>query len=648
MGKYNKILKKSAKKFWQNKICRGVLFGFCFLIVGLAVLFFGYNLAYQEKTLPRTYIGGEKFGGLTRSQAEEKISQLIDQNQTKEIFYSWENKKYTISLNDLEVNYTNLQHKTVEDLFAVGKKGNVGKILVEIWRSLVTKNQVRAVFTFNYSRMDDYLVTISKDIDRPEKDASIVIKDLTPVVTPEEVGRKFDLIANRQIMLNALGEFNLGQTMLFKINQIHPKIDTKTAQGAVEKTNQLLARQLTVTAKDKTYQLGANEIAPMIDFVASLGQDSILAKTKNSLNLYSLNPEISSVKTRELVDKINSEIYQEPKEPKFEVSSGKVSAFQVGQTGYELDKDQSVNLIIKSINDDAKTVDLPVKITESQYAAENPDQIGLKELIGEGTSSWRGSPSNRIHNLTLGANKISGHIVKPGEEFSTITVLKPIDASAGYLPELVIKNSNQVTPEYGGGLCQVSTTLFRAVLNSGLQITARTPHSFRVSYYEPPAGMDATVYDPAPDFKFINNMTTPIFIWAVAGNNSLDFQIYGTKDGRKIEVSDPVLFDYTSPGAEIYTMSESMGPGEIRQVERATNGATASFTYKVTSAGGEVLQSETYVSKYVPVPNSYLYGPGTEGIPGQEAPAPQVEATAVPAPTASPTPTPTPKPTKKR
>ena len=132
-------------------------------------------------------------------------------------------------------------------------------------------------------------------------------------------------------------------------------------------------------------------------------------------------------------------------------------------------------------------------------------------------------------------------------------------------------------------------------------------------------------------------MSTPIFIWTIVGSNTLSFQIYGTKDERKIEISDPVLYDYTSPGEAVYTQSDSMAPGAIRQTERATSGVSASFNYKVTSASGEVLQAETYMSKYVAIPNSFLYGPGTEGIPNQSPPPAQVEATSAPTPNPTPT-----------
>lgn len=629
-------LKKTIKKIFQKKIYRRLFIGLSLSILFVAVAFFAFNLIYQERILPHTYIGGYNFGGLNHAEAEVLLSEIIAKSENAQLNYSWTDKSYPISLKDLKVDYSAEKDHTVDTLLGVGRYGSVGRVIKENLRSIFLKNEVQAGFNFEKDILNDYLLKIAKDIDRDEKDATIEIQNRHPVVVQEEIGQKFDFIFNRDITLRYIGNFSFAANMPFAINRILPKISSETAKRAIPETEALLSRQLTMTGANKTFQIQPDDIAGMIEFVASLNQKNPLTQPKNIVSAYVLLPEISQAKVDDLVSRIAGEVYQEPKDPKFQVSGGRVAAFQIGQTGYELEKEKAISQIIEALKKDQKVLELPVKVTESAFSSDDPAKLGLNDLISEGKTSWRGSPSNRIHNLTLGAEKISGTIVKPGEEFSTIKAIAPIDANAGFLPELVIKNSTEVKPEVGGGLCQVSTTLFRAVLNAGLKITARSPHSFRVSYYEPPVGMDATIYDPAPDFRFVNNMSTPIFIWAIAGNNSLIFQIYGTKDDRKIEVSEPSLYNYTSPGEAVYTVSDTLAPGQIRQTERATSGVSASFHYKVTSVSGEVLQEETFVSKYVPIPNSYLYGPGTEGIPGQETPAVSGETQA-----AEPAPTPT-------
>lgn len=632
-----KILKKDIRKIWRNvKFRRVCLFGGLTIIV-LAAVFFIFNLIYQDKVFPHTYIGGVNFGGQTRSQAKENLSGIITRSKNGQLNYVWEEKSYNTDINNLEINYIDNSDKTIDRLMATGRTGGIGKILRETGRALVMKNIVYAQFSLNEVKLNDYLGVMAKDIDKPEKDATIELRSDGPVVVLEEIGQKFEFVINKQIVLDRLGSFDFGSNLPFKVSTLIPKIDTKIAQMAIPETIDLSKRQLVMKGANKTFELHSDDVIGLIEFVARPAKKNVLSTPQKAISAYVLSPEISASKLSPVVEKIAGEVYQEPKDPKFQVSDGRVTAFQLEQTGYELEKDKATSQIIEAIMNAQSTLDLPIKITESAISSDNPEKLGLKELVSEGKTSWRGSPSNRIHNLTLGASKISGAIVNPGEEFSTVKTIGVIDGSTGFLPELVIKNSNQVVPEYGGGLCQVSTTLFRAVLNAGLKITARTPHSFRVSYYEPPVGMDATIYDPAPDFKFVNNLPTPIFIWAFAGSNNLTFQIYGTKDGRQISISDPVVGSYTSPPGDVYTLSETMGPGEIRQTERATAGATASFSYKVTSSSGEVLQNETFVSKYVALANSYLYGPGTEGIPGQEAAPPQVEATAAPAPAPTPT-----------
>jgi len=640
IARINHFFKKAGSFFVKNKILKKVYWGLGLAILLFAVLFFGLCFIFRGKIYPKTYIGGVNFGGKTKVEASETLQGTIKNSAGESLNYVWNEKEYQISLADLKVDYSSNVAQTIDNLYSVGRGGGIGKIFREKAKSIFGENNVQAAFGFDENKLDEFISNIAKDIDRNEKDASIAFRDDEPYVTPEEIGQKFPPVENKTIAKKTIGEFNFNDKTPFLVINLYPKITTPIAEKALEKIKQLLNHKLAMEARGKTFDLEKKDLEGIIDFQAIQNRD--LASYTNvsfapeDLEKYSLLPDFSAKKIGEYLDKISPEINQEAKDAQYKVSGGKVIAFGLAQTGYELEKDKATEQIIEALNTNKESIDLPIKETKPEIGSANPADEGIKELIGEGRTSWRGSPANRIHNLTLGANKISGTIVKPGEEFSTVHALSPITAANGFLPELVIKNSTRVEPDIGGGLCQVSTTLFRAVIYSGLKVTARTPHSFRVSYYEPPVGMDATVFDPAPDFRFINNMDTPILIWGIAGNNSLSFQIYGTKDGRKIDISDPVVGGYVSPPDPVYSESSTVESGVIRRVERATPGATASFTYRVTSAAGKVLENETFVSKYVPIPDTYIYGPGTTGIPGVEGTT--IEATPAPTPTPSPTP----------
>ncbi len=168
-------------------------------------------------------------------------------------------------------------------------------------------------------------------------------------------------------------------------------------------------------------------------------------------------------------------------------------------------------------------------------------------MLARGESNFTGSPKNRTHNINVGSKKFNGILVKPGEEFSFNKLLGPVDASSGYLPELVIKKGTLV-PEYGGGLCQVSTTLFRAAVLAGLPILERHPHALPVHYYNP-QGFDATIYPGVSDLRFKNDTPGYILIQSEITGSQMNFEIYGTNDGRKVTLDGPNQYDIKPNGS---------------------------------------------------------------------------------------------------
>ena len=238
-----------------------------------------------------------------------------------------------------------------------------------------------------------------------------------------------------------------------------------------------------------------------------------------------------------------------PENARLAFSEGKVSAFAISKNGYEINTERSLEKIRETLKENsyAKDIEIETNTLKPEISSTELDKYGIKELIGEGVSNFRGSPKNRIHNIGVGAARFSGVLIKPGEEFSFIKTLGPVDASTGYLPELVIKTDKTV-PEYGGGMCQVSTTCFRAALNSGLKITARTNHAYPVQYYNP-QGLDATVYIPSPDLRFINDTPAYILIQTRIEGTQLFFDFYGMNDGRETKIVGPFVTSRGAAGA---------------------------------------------------------------------------------------------------
>ncbi len=276
------------------------------------------------------------------------------------------------------------------------------------------------------------------------------------------------------------------------------------------------------------------------------------------------------------VKELAPQIVRDPVDVKFSVADDRVIIAEPEQVGYRLKEAESVILIAHVLEtSDAKTarITLPLEIIQPKLVASDRERLGLKELVGEGKTNFKGSPKNRIYNIKRALEQFQNVVIAPGEEFSFVDYLGDVDGEHGYLPELVIKN-NQTTPEFGGGICQVSTTVFRAAIYSGMKITERRQHAYPVKYYTP-YGMDATIYIPKPDLAFMNNTPGAILMQSSIEGTELTFRFYGTKDGRTVTVDGPHIL-------------QSNPDGSMKTV----------FSQLVTDAAGGSLINDSFWSNY--------------------------------------------------
>lgn len=256
--------------------------------------------------------------------------------------------------------------------------------------------------------------------------------------------------------------------------------------------------------------------------------------------------------------------------------SGSIIIAKSERAGQKLDEAGSIAAIehlIGSATGGAAELELPTETVAPAIASADLERLGLKELIGSGRSNFRGSPKNRIYNIKHALKRFDGALIAPGQTFSFVDVLGDVDGEHGYLPELVIKD-NKTQPEFGGGICQVSSTVFRAAIYSGLKIAERRNHAYPVRYYYP-YGMDATIYIPKPDLRFVNNTPGYILMQPVVQGTELTFNFYGTKDGRTTTVDGPHVL-------------ESNPDGSMKTV----------FSQLVTDASGEAIIKDSFWSNY--------------------------------------------------
>lgn len=247
------------------------------------------------------------------------------------------------------------------------------------------------------------------------------------------------------------------------------------------------------------------------------------------------------------LDSIASQFDTKPIDAELNFKDQRADVFVPSANGRRLNMEKSFGVITLAMLNNKASASLSFDTIEPDITLEKINNLGIKSLLGRGTSDYGKSPTSRIHNLKLGMSKFNGVILKPGEEFSFNKILGEVDGQNGYQAELVIK-SGLLEREYGGGLCQVSTTVFRAAILAGLTIKERRPHSFPVQYYNP-QGFDSTIYPGIVDLKFINDTTSHILIQTRVIGSQLSVEIYGSDDGRKVTMKGPVQYDRQPSGA---------------------------------------------------------------------------------------------------
>jgi vancomycin resistance protein YoaR len=337
------------------------------------------------------------------------------------------------------------------------------------------------------------------------------------------------------------------------------------------------------------------------------------SETTNLAPYFRWNEDILS----QSLDTFSDSIDEMPEDALFSFANGRVTSFRPSHNGKAVNREKTKALFaqilasVQSSNSAFFQVPVIVDPVYPKITTDKANSFGLKEKIGTGYSEFSGSIAGRIHNVALAAAKLNGVMIAPGETFSFNHALGDVSASTGFQQAYIIKNGRTVLGD-GGGVCQVSTTLFRAAMDAGLPILERHAHDYRVHYYEEggfKAGLDATVFDPSYDLKIKNNTPAYILIQTKTDTNNLtlEFDLYGTNDGRISQISNQKLWGITPPPTDLYQDDPTLKVGIVKQVDWSAWGAKAAFDYKVTR-GNEQLENTTFFSNYRPWQAIYLKG----------------------------------------
>jgi len=594
---------KNKKQKWLS-FALGIIIG---LVCLITIFLSFYQIVYSQKVYPGVKIGQINFSGKDQKEIKKILENYLEELNKNglqfKVFDILGNKKEfslsptVISPADPDLSRTILDiniSQNVKKIFQVGRQGDYLDKFFQRLRILFKPCQIVLDYSLDREELKKILERSLKDLEKPAQNAQLWVNEETKEleIKKDERGYIFNYDEAIKELEYEIRNLSFGPIELsLKID--YPKIREKEAKKFLNQAKEIAkAGPIKLIYQKKNWLISEDEIKEFLEIKVDNQEEGYLDFKENKLKGF--------------LENIAQEIDVKARDAKFKMENGRVVEFQANQEGRKLAIEKNYQLIKDKIfQNREREVVLVVEKTKPNVVIADINNLGIRELIGRGESNFAGSPKNRRHNIAVGATALNGLLIKPGEEFSLLKAIGKVDASTGYLPELVIKGDRTI-PEYGGGLCQIGTTSFRVALNTGLPITEREPHSYRVSYYEP-AGLDATIYNPSPDLKFINDTGNYILWQSKIEGNNLIFEFWGTSDGRKVEVTHPRIYNITNPPPTKYIETEELEPGEEKCVERAHKGADTEFTRTIKYADGRV-KKEVWKSHYKAWPEVCLVG----------------------------------------
>lgn len=514
------------------------------LLLLLEASYFGVKIAFNNRLPFGIEIANAAYGLTPTEQATADLEQRIADYLNQPIVFQSGNDKLEIFPSDFDLRFS------------------LQPILDEVRSNLISFRSITLPVALNEHKLRSALLSAKPTLEHPAVNATVHLDENGGlIIQPGEAGHKTDFANLAKLVQGQAGNLS-SIPIVIASETIEPGVSAEKLARYQTVLLELLQTPLIFKASNyQNFEINLADRLTWFDF--STPEDS---NTEPSINgIYIKYDEFKKFTDRELGAELAEMSYGVAISQNLE---NKVIFDGIAKSGRIIDLPKLYENVNQALASGQKEIWIPFKkLVAPVTVSQDLKNYGITELIGEALTNYKGSPQNRQHNIRVAAEILNGQFIEPGEDFSFIAALGPVVSATGYRSELVIKEGD-VVPEIGGGVCQVSTTFFRTVLDAGLPVTAQKPHTLKVSYYNPP-GLDATVYPGSADLRFINDTGKPILIQTHIEGTTLRVNFYGTADGRKVELAGPFY-----PNGE-----------PIKDLRKA--GMAMYWTRKVVSKSGE-------------------------------------------------------------
>lgn len=575
----------------------GVIF-----MAGFACSLLGMRIVFAEKALPGISAAGISLTGMTENEIKAALQEQLTYPTTGLIVFHDRDHLWTAKPADLgvSIDYGDMAQSAIQ----IGRRGSFPSRLLEQIRIWFIGETITTVVVFNQEQAFSFLAHLAGTINRPQMEAVLEVSETQVKAHPGQIGRYLDIEATLEALAEPVARMHNAQIDL-AVREEAPLVLDASPQAAL--ANGFLRQALKLTADDAgPWEIEPQSLAQMLRF--DLVREGDLASYQVSLDAVQLSA---------LLEPLALELNRHPQNARFIFNDDtrELDLLQPSVIGRTLMVPSTIEAIQEGLLHQRHEIPLAFEhhqpeVTESATAS----NLGIVEAVSVVSSYFGGSDAARVHNIRTAASAFHGLLVAPGATLSMAEVLGDISLDKGYAEALIIYG-NRTIKGVGGGVCQVSTTLFRTAFFGGYPIVERHPHAYRVGFYErgpssPGPGFDAAVFIPVVDLKFSNDRPAWLLMETYMYSNRLEWKFYSLSDGRTVRWHKEEMNEVEAPEA-LYKENPDLPKGEIKQVDWEADGLDVIVT-RIVEREGELLFKDVIKTHYLPWRAIYEYGPGTE------------------------------------
>ena len=595
-----------------------LIFGVGLFLLAVTGILTNFHLTNRDVIYPGVNAGWLDLSGSTVNEASALLEREYTYPQNGTILLKDGDKYWRVSpsqvglfLNDELIAQTAFNH---------GRTGSPFTRFMAIFRAWYGGITFPVSMRFDERIANQYLKAIASQIDKPTVEASLRVDGTDVIVIPGQIGRTLDIAATMEMLKGSMPSL-IDTEINLVVNESAPMILDVSVEAEV--AEEIISKPLILKLPDAKegdpgwWKFEREELARML-----------VIERVNTPDGDTYQVELSSQLLRSFLESVAPDFTIQPENARFIFNDDtlELEVLEPSITGHHLDVDASLQLIENRIADGDHRIALDLEYTLPDATSESTaESLGITEVVSSYTSYFYGSSSSRKQNIATAASRFHGVLLPPGASFSMADVLGDVSLDTGYAEAWIIFGDRTIKG-VGGGVCQVSTTLFRTAFFGGFPIIERYPHAYRVTYYEQTssggintnlAGLDATVYVPLVDFKFTNDTDHWLLMETYVGANSLTWKFYSTSDGRTVEWESSGLKNIQDPPDPLYTENPDLDKGEVKQVDWEVKGADVTVT-RYVHRDGEIIDSDIIKTHYIPWQAVYEYGPGTKNMPPEK------------------------------